>query len=402
MAYHITTTCLVILHIVLIHCSHNTTADINCTKFTYCISKYADIYKSLTSEENSFNIESALYPSLQPSSLIVKVQIHGHNNTFVGNYAWSLNCLYAAVPARVLEFLSLGAILVTPRTQDLTICIPDFCSNFSSEEKQKDLIKSALAALEDVAIRPGTRDPRLNTAKCVTEGHTPNITATGRSSYIRTVIWSSCLFVFLMGPYLSSLILRSLKAFDNENRRSLVKSAKGLSFILFLAEFVLLILVFIYSVSGSALWDIYVILGSIFLEAMMLFVCLDSIRCTRDCLLHFVTRTAANLSLYHFCWLVVGIMTNPTWGLVVLLTVSFFCLALTFALFMFFEAERDYGARFACIVSFFGVLCLVLSAVSAGQSFYGRSTADDFLRTVLLYVLGALISWISWKNPARI
>ena len=95
-------------------------------------------------------------------------------------------------------------------------------------------------------------------------------------------------------------------------------------------------------------------------------------------------------------------MTNPTWGLVVLLAVSFFCLALTYALFMILEAGRDCGAVFACIVSFCGVCCLVLSAVSAGQSFHGRATADDFLRTVLLYGLGALISWISWKNPGRI
>ena len=117
MAYHIATTVpLVILHTLLMHFSQHTKADmaINCTKFTYCINKYADIYKSLTSEENSFNIQSALYPSLKPSSLIVKVQIYGQNNTLVANYTWSLNCLYAAFPSTFLELLSLGAILVTP------------------------------------------------------------------------------------------------------------------------------------------------------------------------------------------------------------------------------------------------------------------------------------------------
>lgn len=400
MAYHIATTVpLVILHTLLMHFSQHTKADmaINCTKFTYCINKYADIYKSLTSEENSFNIQSALYPSLKPSSLIVKVQIYGQNNTWVANYTWSLNCLYAAFPGTVLELLSLGAILVTPRTQDLTICIPDFCPNLSSVTDRKALIKDALAAFEDLAI-PGSPDPRLNTAECVTEGHLPNIKATGHSSYIRTVIWSSCIFVFLMGPYLSTLILRLLEAFRKEKQQSLVKSATILSVFLFFAEFAIIIIVVMCSVSGSAPWDIYVILGSIFFEALILSFCLEPIHCAHDCLLDFVTRTAANLSLYHFCWLVVGIMTNPTWGLVVLLTVSFFCLALTFALFMIFEAGRDYRAVFACIVSFCGVCCLVLSAVLAGQSFYGRATAHDFLRTVLLYVMGVLISWISWNR----
>ena len=46
----------------------------------------------------------------------------------------------------------------------------------------------------------------------------------------------------------------------------------------------------------------------------------------------------------------------------------------------------------------FVVFAVVLSAVFAGQSFYGRATAGDFLRTVLLYVIGALISRISWTR----
>ncbi|XP_068690865.1 uncharacterized protein [Montipora foliosa] len=404
MAYHIASTVtLVIFHIVLVHFSQHTKADmaINCTKFTYCVNKYADIYKSLTSDENSFNIESALYPSLEPSSLIVKVQIYGHNNTFVANYTWSLNCLYAAFPVTVLELLSLGAILVTPRTQDLKICVPDFCPNLSSVADQKALMKSVLAALEDVAISPGVRDPRLNTAECVTEGHTPNITATGRSSYIRTVIWSSFLCVLLMGPYLSTLILRLLNEFrkEPENHPS-VKSTTCLIFFLSFAELVILINVVTCSASGNAPWDIYVILGFLFFESLVLF-CLDCRGGEDDLLLRFVTRTAANLSLYHFCWLVVGIMTNPIWGLVVLLAVLFFCLALTFALFMIFKAECDCGAVFACVATFSGVCCLVLSAVFASQSFYGRGTAGDFLRTVLLYVIGALISWISWTRNVR-
>ena len=119
----------------------------SCTNVTYCIDSYAHIYKSLTLEDNSFNIESALYPAMKPSSLVVKVQIFGPNYTSVGNYSWSINCLYVAFPAEVLQVLSFGSILVTPRTQHLNVCIPYFCRNFSSEKDQKDLIKGALAAI---------------------------------------------------------------------------------------------------------------------------------------------------------------------------------------------------------------------------------------------------------------
>ena len=180
--------------------------------------------------------------------------------------------------------------------------------------------------LEDVAINPGIRDPRLNTAECIAEGHTPNITATGRRSYIRIVLLSSCFCVLLIGPSLSTLILRLLKEFRKEpENHPWVKSTKGLIFFLSFAELVILIIVVTCSASGNAPWDIYVILGFIFLESLGLFG-LDCSGGEDDLLLHFVTSTAANLSLYHFCWLVVGIMTNPIWGLVVLLTVSFFVL----------------------------------------------------------------------------
>ena len=37
-------------------------------------------------------------------------------------------------------------------------------------------------------------------------------------------------------------------------------------------------------------------------------------------------------------------------------------------------------------------------AVLAGQSFYGRESADELVKTVLLYVISGFISWLSWKG----
>ena len=121
----------------------------SCSNFTYCIDSYADIDKSLTSEDNSFNIESALYPAMKPSFLahVVKVQIFGPSYTSVANYTWSINCLYVAFPAVVLQVLSFGSILVSPRTQHLNVCIPYFRQNFSWVKDQKDLMKGVLAAV---------------------------------------------------------------------------------------------------------------------------------------------------------------------------------------------------------------------------------------------------------------
>ena len=99
--------CLLFLQAVFIAFARHTkvTAKRHCPKFTSCIDSYADIYKSLASEENSFNIESALYPAMTPKSLVIKVEFIKHNETSVENYTWSLNCLYVAVPPEVLPTL---------------------------------------------------------------------------------------------------------------------------------------------------------------------------------------------------------------------------------------------------------------------------------------------------------
>ena len=52
---------------------------IKCSNVSTCIETDADIYNSLASDKNSFNIESALYPANEPSSVLVFVNIYGQN-----------------------------------------------------------------------------------------------------------------------------------------------------------------------------------------------------------------------------------------------------------------------------------------------------------------------------------
>ena len=149
--------CLLFLQVACIgFIRHNrANASRHCPVLSSCIDSYADIYKSLASEENSFNIESAMYPAMMPSSLVIKVEFITHNETSVANYTWSLNCLYVAIPPQVLQLLSLGSVLVTQRTQELKICIPYFCRNFSSTKEQKGLMKGVLAAVSNLGPGAG-------------------------------------------------------------------------------------------------------------------------------------------------------------------------------------------------------------------------------------------------------
>jgi len=133
----------------LISVFHCTKADVimDCSNLTPCIRSYADIYDALASDDNSFNIESALYPATKPSSVLVFVNVYAPNKMENSTkYTWSMNCLYAAFPAGVLEVLSLGSILVTYRTKELNITIPQFCCNVSVA-KRRQMIKEVLAAV---------------------------------------------------------------------------------------------------------------------------------------------------------------------------------------------------------------------------------------------------------------
>ena len=126
-----------------------------------CIHTYEQLYHSLTKSDNSFNIESALYPAKKPSSVRVFVNLHGPNKTGspISRYTWSLSCLYVAVPDVFLEIVSLGSILVRHRTKELNLTIPQFCCNVSKTEDERgktidDMIGDVLAAVFTMIFFP--------------------------------------------------------------------------------------------------------------------------------------------------------------------------------------------------------------------------------------------------------
>ena len=113
-----------------------------------CSFTYAQVYKSLTENQNSFNISHALYPDGAKPSFLVKVNVYGPNKTHnsePAKFTWSIHCLYANAPGPLLEMLSLGSILVTFREQELNIQIPAFCCNISDDDgERKKMIKGFL------------------------------------------------------------------------------------------------------------------------------------------------------------------------------------------------------------------------------------------------------------------
>ena len=119
----------------------------SCADETTCAQSYGDVYNALASDKNYFNISQALYPAKKPSSVQVYVRLYGATKTencTPAAYTWSKSCLYAAFPAKALEILSLGSILVASRTQELNVTVPSFCCNVS-EDNRKAIIEGVLA-----------------------------------------------------------------------------------------------------------------------------------------------------------------------------------------------------------------------------------------------------------------
>ena len=113
-------------------------AIMGCVTNTTCTQTYGEVYSSLASPKNYYNIARALYPAKKPSSVLVRITLYGSSGTencTPASYTWSMSCLYAAFPDKVLEILSLGSIFVTHRTQDLNITIPPFCCNVSEDDR---------------------------------------------------------------------------------------------------------------------------------------------------------------------------------------------------------------------------------------------------------------------------
>lgn len=258
-----------------------------------------------------------------------------------------------------------------------------------------------------MAVSPGIRNPELNTAECVTQGHEPNIDDPGVSRYIKPILWCSFFSGLLLGPIIAFLVLGVL---GNENGEGpLIKSATSL-FVFFLLMDFCVILYLIIDFHSNIPREIYIAVVCIILEGIALYPI--QYCCSKCCICnepkkffrHFcISITCINLLSYHFCWLIVGIMINPAWGLTVLFIVSFVVVASLFSLGQICDPEYDTSPIYRSLMfsaALFGLCLLGTLAVLAGQSFYGRETATDVIKTVLLYVVGVMF-WIFKKEGSN-
>lgn len=269
--------------------------------------------------------------------------------------------------------------------------------------------------LQDLAVSPSIRDPQLNSAECVTEGHKPDILATGHSERIIAILCCSCLFAVLSGPLLALYVMHYQENRPKIERWTMHVLCVGL-IVIFLSLFIYCIILAIKEKPKEKflhfIHAIYPLIAGVgfVVGGCTCWICHKSVKWYA--MLYVI---CANLTAYHFCWLLVGIMLNPTWGLAVLLIICLVIGVFTFTVFTFLSSvyesngntsedqqgdnsKHGYQSFFSCLAAFLAVCCLIVVVILAGQSYHGRQTADEVLKDGILYLISVSFSWLYWKH----
>ena len=300
---------------------------------------------------------------------------------------------------------------------------------------QKSMKVLFVLQLQDLAVSPAVRDPRLNTAECVIEGHKTDISATGpiRNIFITIILWSSVFFTMASCHLLANIFEKirqkaeprnesyccyccttrqtnenqdSQESTENREREEKKKFfAQAICTLCSLLAVIGLVILsaalaisIFYCHRGELRLDFPISICLIFFQSILVFLWRKTVLHNEKCCSVRFT-ICGSVTSYLASWLIIGIMINPTWGLTVTLLLVFFLAAFTFAMYQCLNAsENKAQVAFSSSLFVLAVIFLVLAVVIAGQAYYGRETANEILKPALLSVIGALLYWFSWKK----
>ena len=276
--------------------------------------------------------------------------------------------------------------------------------------------------LQDLASSPGIRNPELNNAECVIEGHGTDMQATGRSLEIRIMIWGSfCSTCAAFGPlygmvvgYMAYLLEEKNPEYEAMLYLSVLVGVSGSIIGLILLSFV----IYFFVRDGPLFYpDIL-----IFLITVLCFITPLSKR-VRDIWNNFRScdpgqmnngfmwfeKLLAPLSViytcFFSCWMLIGIMLNPIWGLTIALVVCLVISSFSYIVGGYVDVRKTPcdesthpSLRRNWVLSFLALIFLTIVVIFSGQSFNGRGTADEITKTVLFTALVFFTSWLSSKR----
>ena len=260
------------------------------------------------------------------------------------------------------------------------------------------------------------RDPQLNSAECITEGHQPSISSVTEHSWrIRLILILSFLFSIVFGPLLAFTTTRKQDELEKNGDNNRKNTIDFLCAFLFVIITVLIIPRYVTvhtSSSDKKMVPYYMFLiieliqPAIVLAGVIVFL-VTWVKCGGSDQNNYSVKVksllfiiCANLATYHFCWLLVGIMLNPIWGLVALLVLCLFIGISTFAFYNYISSNDAFKCHscWSYFGRFLAVCGLIVIVILAGQSYNGRQTADEALKKAVMYLISISFSCFCWKG----
>ncbi|XP_078347755.1 uncharacterized protein LOC144632875 [Oculina patagonica] len=352
--------------------------------FTACMEHDNQIQGYLISTEppydNYYNISKAVYPSVDLPSLMIDITVtflttadnststlsasfptsangsttsknnSKQNGSDSYSYMWSMSCLYVSggnISLSSMTIFSLGAIWPNRRARKLYITLPQFCSGSPSDPHQENTMLYFLSTLQDTAVVGSLHDPRINTAECVISGQEKALHFTGLKRLLHGVCWGLLFISLVMSLFVSQAIVVQLGEWDKEQVKE--QNLSKLAAVMFFSLFVFVVGVFlnIYACKLSTVQqDLYapVFLGFVLLVLFRRVIWCIYIHCRRnttctvcicDCSLTsghgeetsnnfvscFFLYPAVFMACHHLLWVLLGIITEPFWGITILVGV---------------------------------------------------------------------------------
>jgi len=419
---------------------------------TICLERDDQIQRYLISTEppfhNYYNISKAAYPSVDLPSLLIKITVTflaatdnvtrlstaNMNNSkknetlavhsrpaanVTRTYTWSISCLYVSggdISITSMNVFSLWAIWPNRREGKLHLTLPQFCRGSPDDAPQNETMIYFLSTLQDLAIQPNIPDPRLNTAECVITGHDKASAFSGMKQLLHGVCWSLLIISLVISMFASQWLIVQLRnwsepveaeaqAAEASGPRSSIAAVMILSIAVFAGGFALTIYALTKSQDSYTFVIFVIVILVLFRRTFWCIYIHRRVTCKCRLTLGHETDTSKNIvscsilypavfmACHHLLWIFLGIITEPFWGITVLVAVVSAAAALYFLVYEFHKSFPKFKRSWIYFMSlililggFITFLLLMFVLFVVAQTFLSESLISAIVQNVLVLV----------------
>ena len=279
---------------------------------------------------------------------------------------------------------------------------------------------------------PSLSDPRINTAECVITGHEKASHFPGLKQLLHGVCWSLLIISLVTSLLASQWLIVQLRNWHSEKNQSKIAAVMFLSLIVFFGGLCLNIYAFVLTTGQQDLY-VCVFLGSLlFVLFRRAFWCIK-VHYTNilpGCLTERIVKlvktfhwhlgmghgeyTSTNffscftlypavfMACHHVLWILLGIITEPFWGITVLVAVVSVSAALFFLAYEFHKSfaspEKSLEFYMSVILisaAFFAFVLAIMVLFVVAQAFLSESLVSAIVQNVLV---GVATVWYSYMK----